>query len=149
MSKRIQSNLFFEIYQNFNVLDQTQNIRQLSISDMYCLLVCCIDGHDLSDAMVKYNFKPFIKEITNILRLQEVESESESDQISIELNEYGVDVEGIKKKNIFGEKFSDNILSESGESLPKTYTISEVRELRLSNILTESRESRLNNILDK
>jgi len=59
----IVSDLFKDIFKNFNVSDQESKIKQLDINELYYLLICCFDKHDEDDAIVLNNFSKFSKEI--------------------------------------------------------------------------------------
>jgi hypothetical protein len=112
------SQLFVDIYRNFNVSDQREKIKELSKKELYFLLETCIDNHDENDLTVFHNFSPFSNEITNILNIH-----------NNSLSNVDPDFETIKEKIYYDR------VTETGESLPKVYTKYEVRDLKLNKIL--------------
>ncbi len=63
------SEKFLEIYRNFNVSDQRDNMKQLSKEELYLLLDTCVDSHDEDDLMVCLNFSTYSNELKEILRI--------------------------------------------------------------------------------
>jgi len=113
----IVSQLFVEIYKNFNVSDQREKMKELSKSELYFLLETCIDNHDEEDLTVCQNFSPFIYEIKNILKIHNGSLPNEDTDL-----------------NFFKERLNNNRVTDNGESLPKLYTKDEVRDLKLNKI---------------
>lgn len=109
------SQLFVEIYRNFNVSDQIENMKKLSKDELYYLLDTCIDSHDEDDLTVCQNFSPFVVEIENILEIHNGLTENTD-------------------LNIIKERIHDNRVTETGVPLPKIYTKDEVRDLKLNKI---------------
>lgn len=114
------SEKFLEIYRNFNVSDQRDNMKQLSKEELYLLLDTCVDSHDEDDLMVCLNFSTYSNELKEILRIQS-----------------GDDIDNQIIKNL--QEKTDNRLSstrvlENGNLLPNPYTREEVRDLKLNEL---------------
>jgi hypothetical protein len=114
------SELFLDIYRNFNVSSQVDKMKLISEEELYLLLDVCIDRHDEDDIAVQSNFSPFIGEIQDILKIQSGEESS-----------------NIVLKNL-QDRISKTLVcelkTESGEDLPDPYTKEEVRDLKLNKI---------------
>ncbi len=114
------SELFLEIYRNFNVSNQIDKMNLLTKEELYLLLDACIDRHDEDDSTVQLNFSPFVEEIKEILKIHS-----------------GEDVDDKVLKNL-QDKISQTLICElktqSGEDLPDPYTKEEVRDLKLNKI---------------
>ena len=113
------SPLFIEIYQNFNVIDQTEKMKSLSKKELYLLLTVCLDKFSDTDKTVKQNFLPFKKEVMDIFDVQD-----DKDTTLIEL------LELIEET---GDKYieTDHIQDEEGNLLPDPLTKEEVRDKRI------------------
>jgi len=114
------SELFLEIYRNFNVSNQIDKMNLLTKEELYLLLDACIDRHDEDDSTVQLNFSPFVEEIKEILKIQS-----------------GEDADDKVLKNL-QDRISQTLICElktqSGEDLPDPYTKEEVRDLKLNKI---------------
>ena len=114
------SELFLEIYRNFNVSNQIDKMNLLTKEELYLLLDACIDRHDEDDVTVQLNFSPFVEEIKEILKIQS-----------------GEDADDKVLKNL-QDRISQTLICElktqSGEDLPDPYTKEEVRDLKLNKI---------------
>ena len=53
------SDLFNEIYINFNVSSQVENMKRLEKRELYLLLTLALDKHSDEDPVVVNNFQPF------------------------------------------------------------------------------------------
>ncbi len=73
MSKKkiVVSEIFVEIYMNFNVTDQIEQIRRLDKREMYLLLIYVIDRHDENDPVVVKNLNAFESEMIELVSIQE------------------------------------------------------------------------------
>ena len=111
------SQLFVDIYRNFNVSDQRERMKELSKSELYFLLETCIDAHDEDDLTVCQNFSPFVDEIKNILNIHNGSLSTEDIDLKI-----------------FKEGIYNKIVTETSQTLPKVYTKDEVRDLKLNKI---------------
>jgi hypothetical protein len=114
------SELFLEIYRNFNVSNQIDKMKIITKEELYLLLDACIDRHDEDDSTVQLNFSPFVEEIKEILKIQS-----------------GEDADDKVLKNL-QDRISQTLICElktqSGEDLPDPYTKEEVRDLKLNKI---------------
>ena len=73
------SDLFVDIYKNFNVTTQVEKMKQLSEKELYLLIILCLDKHSDEDPVVIHNLKEFEKEVMLVFDLQddkEIENES-------------------------------------------------------------------------
>ena len=113
------SPLFIEIYQNFNVIDQTEKMKSLSKKELYLLLTVCLDKFSDTDKTVKQNFHPFKKEVMDIFDVQD-----DKDTNISELSEL---IEETGDKYIETDHIQDN----DGNILPDPLTLEEVRDKRI------------------
>ena len=113
------SPLFIEIYQNFNVIEQTEKMKSLTKKELYLLLTVCLDKFSDTDKTVKQNFLPFKKEVMDIFDVQD-----DKDTTIVELSELIEET---------GDKYieTDYIQDESGNLLPDPLTKEEVRDKRI------------------
>ena len=111
------SELLIDIYKMFNVNDQRERMKQLTKKELYYLLLCCMDQHNEELPTVITNFSEFENEIDDILLLQENEKTNNPilQELINETNSTWIEV----------------------IELPKPYTLDEIRELKLSNILED------------
>lgn len=113
------SDLFVEIYQNFNVTLQIEKMKLLSKKELYLLLTVCLDKFSDTDKVVKENFLPFKEEVMNIYTVQD-DKESEIEEIKLLVEETG-------------DKYieTDYIQDQNGNVLPEPFTLEEVRDRRI------------------
>lgn len=114
------SDKFLEIYRNFNVSDQRDNMSKLSKEELYLLLDTCVDSHDEDDPMVCLNFSTYSDELKEILKIQS-----------------GDDIDNQVLKNLqekTDHRLSSSRVLENGDKLPNPYTREEVRDLKLNKI---------------
>lgn len=113
------SDLFVKIYENFNVVDQVENMNNLSEEELYLLLVYVLDRHGDEDPVVVHNLQPFKDKVMEIYDIQD--DKDTSNTILLEL---------IEKT---GDKYieTDYILNTSGEKLREPLTKEEVREAKI------------------
>lgn len=69
--KMVVSDNFVDIYKNFNVSSQEGKMKRLTRSELYLLIVLCLDKHSEEDPVCINNFKPFISEVQEIYDLQD------------------------------------------------------------------------------
>ena len=114
------SNEFVDIYKNFNVVSQVDNMNKLSKRELYLLLTVCIDKFSDDDPVIKYNFQPFRTEVMEIFDVQD-----DKDPISQYL------IELIEES---GDKYieTDNIVDDKGDKLPDPLTKEEVRDAKIN-----------------
>lgn len=115
----IVSDIFFNIFRNFNVSDQTRKMIELDEEELYLLLDSCIDLHDIEDITVISNFKNFNKELEFLNNLHDGNQKNQQ-----------------KNENLFFN-LSKIRINSSGENLPTPYTKSEVREIKLGKIFDD------------
>jgi hypothetical protein len=113
------SKLFIEIYQNFNVIDQTEKMKSLTKKELYLLLTVCLDKFSDTDKTVKQNFLPFKKEVMELFDIQD-DKETQVKEL-VEL------IEETGDKYIETEHIQDN----DGNILPDPLTKEEVRDKRI------------------
>lgn len=113
------SNLFFEIYKNFNVVSQVERMKQLSQRELYLLLTVCLDKFSDEDPVVRYNFIPFREEIMTIYDIQD-EKEPANDTLAKLVEETG-------------DKYieTDNLVYR-GEKLPDPLSKEQVRDAKIN-----------------
>jgi len=113
------SDLFVKIYENFNVVDQVENMNNLSEEELYLLLVYVLDRHSDEDPVVVHNLQPFKDKVMEIYDIQD--DKETTNTILLEL---------IEKT---GDKYieTDYILNTSGEKLREPLTKTEVREAKI------------------
>jgi len=114
------SELFLEIYRNFNVSNQIDKMNLLTKEELYLLLDACIDRHDEDDSTVQLNFSPFVEEIKEILKIQS--GEDADDKVLKKLQDR------------ISQTLICELKTQSGEDLPDPYTKEEVRDLKLNKI---------------
>lgn len=113
------SELFFEIYKNFNVVSQVEKMRQLSKRELYLLLTVCLDKFSDEDPVVKFNLIPFRDEVMSIYDIQD--EKDPTDEVLIKLIEET------------GDKYieTDNLVF-LGEKLPEPLTKEQVRDEKIN-----------------
>lgn len=120
------SKKFVEVFKNFNVNDQIEEIKKLSKKEIYLLLAHCLDLHDENISTVKMNFQPFREEVMEIYDIQD--DKETKNTILLEI---------ISETN---DKYIDtsNLICEDGTELPTPYTKEELREVKISLISGEN-----------
>ena len=114
------SDLFKEIYINFNVCSQIENMKKLSKKELYLLLTYALDMHSNDDATVKNNFQQFKDEMMEIYEIQD-DKETEN-TILLEL----IEETGFKYID------TENIVDSEGKKLREPYTKQEARAAKIS-----------------
>jgi hypothetical protein len=114
------SEKFLELYRNFNVSDQRDNMKELSEEELYLLLDTCVDEHDEDDPTVTLNFSPYSAELNEILKIQS------GDTVDNKV------LKNLQDKTDF--RLSSTRVLKNGDKLPNTYTRDEVRDLKLNKI---------------
>ena len=113
------SELFLEIYRNFNVSNQIDKMNLLTKEELYLLLDACIDRHDEDDITVQLNFSQFVDEIKEILKIHSGEPD---DKILKNLQDR------------ISQTLVCELKTQTGEDLPEPYTKEEVRDLKINKI---------------
>lgn len=122
----IVSDQLVDIFLNFNVSDQTEQLTKLSTKDYYVLLNLCIDLHSEEDPQVIQNLSTSVEKISNLRTLFET-GESTEPELTELSRKYGNYLNGVFDLEIPVE---DSL----GNELPEPYTREEVRELKLNKI---------------
>lgn len=138
VKKLVVSDLFIEIYENFNVYNQIDKMNLLSDRELYLLLTLCLDKHapdypvDDISKIVQYNFGySEIKENTseNVVNIRNKFSEIYNLQDDKKVTN------PIIKKLIkeSGHKYIEtkNIYSLGGKKLREPFTIDEIRDIKI------------------
>ena len=119
----IVSEQFVEIFKNFNVVTQVEEMKKLSKRELYLLLTVCLDKFSDEDPVVNFNFQPFEKEVMEIFDIQDDKDSTDTDLISL------IDESGDKYIE------TDYIITNNGDKLPEPLTKEEVRDAKI-NIIT-------------
>ena len=114
------SNLFKEIYINFNVCSQIENMKKLSKKELYLLLTHALDLQSKDDATVLKNFQHFKDEMMEIYDIQD-DKETEN-TILLEL----IEETGFKYID------TDKIVDSEGQKLREPYTKQEARLAKIN-----------------
>ena len=120
------SDQLVDIFLNFNVSDQTEQLTKLSTTDYYVLLNLCIDLHSEEDPQVIQNLSTSVEKISNLRTLFETGESTELELTELS-RKYGNYLNGVFDLEIPVE---DSL----GNELPEPYTREEVRELKLNKI---------------
>jgi type IV secretory pathway VirB4 component len=116
----IVSDEFINIYKNFNVIDQIENMKKLSRKELFLLLIFSLDKHSDEDPVVIHNLQPFKEECMLIFDLQDDKE---------------VDNEYIKELvELTDDKYIDTdvIVDTDGNKLPEPLTKEEVRDAKIN-----------------
>jgi hypothetical protein len=116
----IVSDQLVDIFLNFNVTDQREQLTKLSNKDYYVLLNLCIDLHSEEDPQVIQNLSTSAAKISNLRTLFET-----GESTDVELRELSLK---------YGRYLNILVEDSLGNELPNPYTKEEVRELKLNKI---------------
>ena len=113
------SDLFVEIYVNFNVVDQIENMKKLSEEELYLLITYVLDRHSDDDPIVVHNLLPFKDKSMEIYELQD--DKETTNTILLEL---------VEKT---GDKYieTDYVVDKNGNKLKDPLTKTEVRDAKI------------------
>ena len=116
----VVSDEFFEIFKNFNVVTQVEEMKNLSKRELYLLLTVCLDKFSDEDPVVNFNFQPFKEEVMEIFDVQD--DKDSTNQTLLDL---------ISES---GDKYieTDYIVGNKGEKLPEPLTKEEVRDAKIN-----------------
>jgi hypothetical protein len=117
--KLFVSDEFLEIYKNFNVCAQIEQINKLSDRERFLLLILCLDKHDDDNPIVLYNYKPFKEEIREIYTIQD--NKETTNQVLLDL------IKETDHKHIE----SDCIRDSFGNKVPDPFDKHEVRDKKI------------------
>lgn len=126
VKKIVVSDRFVDIYKNFNVLSQVDNMNKLTERELYLLLFVCLDKHTDDDPVVNHNYFPFENQIMEILDV--LEDRGTTNKTILDLIDET------------GESYieTDGIVDSNGESLPDPLTKDQVRDAKISKISDEN-----------
>ena len=118
------SDLFKEIYINFNVFGLADKMQKLEKRELYLLLTLALDMHSDKNHAVVNNFQPFKDEMMEIYELQD--DKETNNQVLLDLIEET------------GDKYieTENIVDSEGNKMRKPYTKQEARQARI-NIISD------------
>lgn len=113
------SDLFKEIYINFNVSNQLENMKKLERRELYLLLTYALDKHSDEDSVVLKNFQPFKDEVMEIYDIQD--DKETNNEILLALIEET------------GDKYieTDYLVDSEGEKLRNPYSKEEARDAKI------------------
>lgn len=113
------SDLFEKIYTKFNVVDQVENMNNLSEEELYLLLVYVLDRHSDEDPVVVHNLQPFKEKVMEIYELQDDKETNNTVLLAL-----------VEKT---GDKYieTDYVVNRLGEKLKDPLTKEEVREAKI------------------
>ena len=115
----VVSDLFKQIYLNFNVSSQIENMKNLEKRELYLFLTYALDKHSDEDPVVLHNFQPFKDQVMEIYDIQD--DKETTNEILLALIEET------------GDKYieTDNLVDSKGEKLREPYSKQEVREAKI------------------
>ena len=116
----VVSDQLVDIFLNFNVSDQTEQLTKLSTKDYYVLLNLCIDLHSEEDTQVIQNLSTSAEKISNLRTLFETGESTDEELRELSLK--------------YGRYLTISVEDSLGNELPNPYTKEEVRELKLNKI---------------
>ena len=116
----VVSEQFVEIFKNFNVVTQVEEMKKLSKRELYLLLTVCLDKFSDEDPVVNFNFQPFEKEVMEIFDIQDDKDATDTDLVSL------IDESGDKYIE------TDYIITNNGDKLPEPLTKEEVRDAKIN-----------------
>jgi len=111
---------FVDIFKNFNVVTQVEEMKKLSKRELYLLLTVCLDKFSDEDPVMNFNFQPFKEEVMEIFDVQD--DKDSTNQTLLDL---------ISES---GDKYieTDYIVDNKGEKLPEPLTKEEVRDAKIN-----------------
>jgi len=115
----VVSDLYKEIYTNFNVCPQVESMKNLDRRELYLLLTFALDKHSDEDPVVVHNFQPFKDEVMEIYDIQD-DKETTNEVLLALIEETG-------------DKYieTDYIRNTSGEKLREPLSKTEVRDAKI------------------
>ena len=118
--KIVVSDLFVDIYTNFNVCSQVENMNTLPRKELYLLILLALDKHDDNDPVVLHNFLPFESIGDDIFEIQE-DKGFVNDDLKQLIEETG-------------DKYitTKNVIDSKGNELPEPLSKVEVRDAKIN-----------------
>lgn len=118
--KIVVSDLFVDIYTNFNVCSQVEKMKTLTKKELYLLIILALDKQDDNDPVVLHNFLPFESIGDDIFEIQE---------------DKGVVNDDLKQLiEETGDKYitTKNVIDSKGNQLPEPLSKVEVRDAKIN-----------------
>ena len=118
--KIVVSDLFVDIYTNFNVCSQVENMNTLPRKELYLLILLALDKQDDNDPVVLHNFLPFESIGDDIFEIQE-DKGFVNDDLKQLIEETG-------------DKYitTKNVIDSKGNQLPEPLSKVEVRDAKIN-----------------
>lgn len=118
--KIVVSDLFVDIYTNFNVFSQVEKMKTLTKKELYLLIILALDKQDDNDPVVLHNFLPFESIGDDIFEIQE-DKEIVNDDLKLLIEETG-------------DKYitTKNVIDSKGNRLPEPLSKIEVRDAKIN-----------------
>jgi hypothetical protein len=122
-NKIVVSDEFVNIYKNFNILSQVDEMNKLDKRELYLLLTFSLDKHSDEDPVVVFNFKEFEDKVMEIYGIMNDEGTS--------------NVHLMKLIEETGDRYieTDNIVDKNGNNLREPLNKVEVREEKINKII--------------
>jgi hypothetical protein len=114
------SDIFLDIYKNFNVYEQTTKMKQLNKSELYLLLILTLDNLDETEPVSLNNYRDFKEEILEICDIQN--DKTTNNETLLEL------------VKITNDKYIDVtiLVDKNGLELPEPLNREEVRDAKIN-----------------
>ena len=118
--KIVVSDLFVDIYTNFNVCSQVEKMNTLTKKELYLLILLALDKHSDDDPVVLHNFLPFESIGDDLFELQE-DKGVVNDDLKLLIEETG-------------DKYisTKNVIDSKGNDLPEPLSKVEVRDAKIN-----------------
>ena len=118
--KIVVSDLFVDIYTNFNVFSQVEKMNTLTKKELYLLILLALDKHDDNDPVVLHNFLPFESIGDDIFEIQE-DKGVVNDDLKLLIDETG-------------DKYisTKNVIDSKGKALTEPLSKVEVRDAKIN-----------------
>jgi hypothetical protein len=118
--KIVVSDLFVDIYTNFNVCSQVEKMKTLTKKELYLLIILALDKQDDNDPVVLHNFLPFESIGDDIFEIQE-DKGFVNDDLKQLIEETG-------------DKYitTKNVIDSKGNQLPEPLSKVEVRDAKIN-----------------
>ena len=124
--KIVVSDLFVDIYTNFNVCSQVEKMNTLTRKELYLLIILALDKHNEDDPVVLHNFLAFEDISDDIFEIQE-DIEVDNDDLKQLIEETG-------------DKYitTKNVVDSKGDVLPEPLSKVEVRDAKINIISSDT-----------
>ena len=124
--KIVVSDLFVDIYTNFNVCSQVERMKTLTKKELYLLIILALDKQDDNDPVVLHNFLAFEDIGDDIFEIQE-DRGFVNDDLKQLIEETG-------------DKYitTKNVIDSKGNQLPEPLSKVEVRDAKINIINSDN-----------